>query len=121
VIKQTLGWTRPRLRSPEAADRWTFLIIVAHTQLRLARPLAEDARRPWEKPAEPNRLTPARVRRGFRNFRPAMPCPARAPKPTRPGPGRPAGSKNQRPATRYDVGKTVRRPMTIIERDQIRP
>jgi hypothetical protein len=23
MIKQTLGWTRPRLRDPEAADRWT--------------------------------------------------------------------------------------------------
>ncbi|MDH6580828.1 NF041680 family putative transposase [Kitasatospora sp. MAP5-34] len=120
MIKQTLGWTRPKLRTPEAADRWTWLIIVAHTQLRLVRPLAEDVRRPWERPVKPNRLTPARVRRGFRNLRPTLPCPARVPKPTRPGPGRPLGSKNQRPATRYDVGKTVRRPDTIIERDRIR-
>ena len=30
-LKQTLGWTQPRLRSPEAADRWTWLIITAHT------------------------------------------------------------------------------------------
>ncbi|MEU7697566.1 NF041680 family putative transposase [Streptomyces sp. NPDC039028] len=121
MIKQTLGWTRPKLRTPAAADRWTWLIIVAHTQLRLARPLAEDVRRPWERPMEPNRLTPARVRRGFRNLRPDLPCPARAPKPSRPGPGRPLGSKNQRPATRYDVGKTVRRPESIIERDRARP
>ncbi|MFD5420046.1 NF041680 family putative transposase [Streptomyces sp. NPDC127069] len=121
MIKQTLGWTRLKLRTPQAADRWTWLIVVAHTQLRLARPLAEDVRRPWERPMEPNRLTPARVRRGFRNLRPALPCPARAPKPSRPGPGRPLGSKNQRPAIRYDVGKTVRRPETVSERDQIRP
>ncbi|MFD5919602.1 NF041680 family putative transposase [Kitasatospora sp. NPDC058201] len=121
MIKQTLGWTRPKLRTPEAADRWTWLIIVAHTQLRLARPLAEDLRRPWERPAEPNRLTPARVRRGFRNIRPTLPCPARVPKPNRPGPGRPPGSKNRQPATRYDVGKTVRRPETISERDRTRP
>lgn len=32
---------------PEAADRWTWLVIAAHTQLRLARPLAVDLRRPW--------------------------------------------------------------------------
>ncbi|MFE5495024.1 transposase, partial [Streptomyces virginiae] len=121
MIKQTLGWTRPKLRTPAAADRWTWLIIVAHTQLRLARPLAEDARRPWERPAKPNRLTPARVRRGFRNLRPALPCPARAPKPSRPGPGRPLGSKNKQPAFRYDVGKTVRRPETLAERDRTRP
>lgn len=120
MIKQTLGWTRPKLRTPEAADRWTWLIIVAHTQLRLARPLAEDVRRPWERPAQPNRLTPARVRRGFRNLRPHLPCPARVPKPTRPGPGRPLGSKNRRAATRYDVGKTVRRPESITERDRTR-
>lgn len=36
--KQTLGWTTPKLRSPEAADRWTCILIVAHTQLRLVRP-----------------------------------------------------------------------------------
>ncbi|MFF4434521.1 NF041680 family putative transposase [Streptomyces sp. NPDC001513] len=121
MIKQTLGWTRPKLRTPEAADRRTWLIITAHTQFRLARPLAEDLRRPWEKPAEPGRLTPARVRRGCRNPRAHLPCPAGAPKPNRPGPGRPLGSKSQKPATRYDVGKTVRRPETIIERDQARP
>ncbi|MBW8801092.1 MAG: hypothetical protein JF597_48375 [Streptomyces sp.] len=34
MIKQKLGWTRPRLRSPEATDRWTWLIIAAHTKHR---------------------------------------------------------------------------------------
>jgi hypothetical protein len=66
LFKQTLGWTVPKLRDPAAADRWTWLIITVHTQLRLARPLTTDLRRPWEKPVEPDRLTPARVRRGFR-------------------------------------------------------
>ncbi|WP_455409984.1 NF041680 family putative transposase, partial [Streptomyces hiroshimensis] len=70
MMKQTLGWTAPRLRSPEAADRWTWLIAAAYTQLRLARPLVRDLRHPWEKPAPLERLTPARVRRGFRNLRP---------------------------------------------------
>jgi hypothetical protein len=37
LFKQTLGWTRLLLRSPEAADRWTWLIIAVHAQLRLAR------------------------------------------------------------------------------------
>ncbi|MER8062758.1 hypothetical protein ABTZ95_36255, partial [Streptomyces sp. NPDC094022] len=85
---------------------------------RLLREAAADLRRPWEKPAEPGRLTPARVRRGFRNLRPHLTCPARAPKPTTPGSGRPIGSKNRRPATRYNVGKTVRRPETIAEHDR---
>lgn len=105
-LKQILGWTRPQVRTPEQGDRWTWLIIAAHTQLRLARDLAEDLRRPWEKPAaEPRRLTPARVRRGFRNLRPTTPLPASAPKPSRPGPGRPPGTKNKQRAARHDVGK----------------
>jgi hypothetical protein len=116
LFKQTLGWTRPKIRTPQAADRWTWLVIAAHTQLRLARPLAHDLRRPWEKPALPNRLTPARVRRGFRNIRPTITLPASAPKPGTPGPGRPPGSKNRKPAPRHDVGKTVKRDLTMTDR-----
>ena len=72
--------------TPHAADRWTWLIIAAHTQLRLARPLAADLRRPWERPAAPGRLTPARVRRGFRNLRAEDPPPRQRTEtqPTRP-------------------------------------
>jgi hypothetical protein len=113
LLKGTLGWTAPQFRNPDTADLWTWLIIAAHTQLRLARPLAEDLRRPWERPAPPNRLTPARVRRGFRNIRARALTPAGVPQPTRPGPGRPPGAKNRRPAPRYDVGKTVKRKLTL--------
>jgi hypothetical protein len=105
LFKQVLGWTAPKLREPAAAERWTWLIITVHAQLRLARPLAADLRLPWERPASPGRLTPARVRRGFRNIRATLPCVASAPKPGKPGPGRPPGSKNRRPAPRHDVGK----------------
>ncbi|HUL27625.1 MAG TPA: NF041680 family putative transposase [Streptosporangiaceae bacterium] len=105
LFKQVLGWTAPKICDPAAADRWTWLIIACHAQLRLARPLAADLRRPWERPAPPGRLTPARVRRGFRNIRAKITCPAGAPKPRKPGPGRPPGSKNRRPAARHDVGK----------------
>src|SRR4051794_30484139 len=110
--KQILGWTRPRLRSPAAADRWTWLILAAHTQLRLARPLAVDLRRPWERPLPAERLTPARVRRGFRHLRAKTGQPAAAPKPAHPGPGRPPGRANRHHAARYDVGKTVIRDAT---------
>jgi hypothetical protein len=108
-LKQTLGWTKPRLRTPQAADRWTWLIIAAHTQLRLTRGLAEDLRRPWEKRCtNPGRLTPARVRRGFRNLRPTTALPASAPKPSRPGPGRPTGSRNTHRTAVCHVGKTTK-------------
>jgi hypothetical protein len=116
LFKQVLGWTVPKLRDPQAADRWTWLIITCHAQLRLARPLAGDLRLPWERPAPPGRLTPARVRRGFRNIRATVPCPAGVPKPGKPGPGRPPGSRNRHPAPRHDVGKTTRRELTLTER-----
>lgn len=44
---------------------------------------------------------------GFRTLHAKAGTPAGAPKPTRPGPGRPLGSRNQRPATRYDVGRVL--------------
>jgi hypothetical protein len=103
LFKQTLGWTCPKIRTPQAADLWTWLILAAHTQLRLARAAAADLRRPWEKPAAPQRLSPARVRRGFRHLRTKTACPASAPKPSRPGPGRPPGRRNSQPTPRHDV------------------
>jgi hypothetical protein len=116
LFKQVPGWTIPKIRDPRAADRWTWLIIIVHAQLRLARPLAEDLRLPWERPAPPGRLTPARVRRGFRNIRATVSCPAGAPKPGKPGPGRPPGSRNRRPAPRHVVGKTTKRELTLKAR-----
>ncbi len=105
-LKQTLGWTRPRLRSPQAADRWSWLILAAYTQLRLARWLVVQVRRPWEpRTRDPRRLTPARVRRGFRNIRSAMALPAGVPKPSRSGPGRPPGTRNKHRAAACHVGK----------------
>jgi DDE superfamily endonuclease len=108
LLKQTLGWTAPKLRDPQAADRWTWLVLAAHTQLRLARPLAEDLRKPWERPAKPGRLTPARVRRGFRRLHQKTAQPAGAPKPATAGPGRPAGSTNRRRAPQHPVGKHIK-------------
>jgi hypothetical protein len=104
-LKQTLGWTRPHLRHPAAADRWTWLVMAAHTQLRLARPLAVDHRLPWQRPLTPARLTPARVRGGYRRICRAAVHPARAPKPTRAGPGRPKGHPNRVKAAIQPVGK----------------
>ena len=116
LFKQVLGWTVPEIRDPAAADRWTWLIIAAYAQLRLARALAADLRLPWERPAPAGRLTPARVRRGFRNIRATTGSPAGAPKPGKPGPGRPPGSKNRHLAPRHDVGKTTKRELTLKAR-----
>jgi len=64
--KQTLGWATPRPRHPEQAERWTWLVLAGYTQLRLARQVAGDQRLPWERPRPLPRLSPYRVRRGFR-------------------------------------------------------
>ena len=107
--KGTLGWTCARVRTPEQADLWTWLILAAYTQLHLARPLAPSLRRPWERPPRPGHgLSPARVRRGFRHIRDQIGTPARGPKPARPGPGRPKGSTTG-PAPRYPVLKKTSR------------
>ena len=67
-------------------------------QLRLARPLAADPRLPWQRPCPPGQLTPARVRRDFRNIRATAGCPPVRRNPASPAPGRPPGSKNRHPA-----------------------
>jgi len=99
-IKNTMGWTTPSLCTPEQADRWSWLIVAALTQLRLARRLVDDLRLPWERPRDPGALTPARVRRGFRRLRATIGTPASPPKSTKAGPGRPKGTRKP-PRKRY--------------------
>jgi hypothetical protein len=59
-------------------------------------------------PTKSGRLSPARIRRGFRNIRGATAMPPSAPKPSRPGPGRPPGSRNAQRAPRNNPGKTIK-------------
>jgi hypothetical protein len=89
--KQTLGWATPRVRHPEQADRWTWLVVAAHAQLRLARAVVADRRLPWERRLPPGRLTPCRVRRAFPALLCALGSPAARPKPVGRSPGRPRG------------------------------
>jgi len=103
-LKQTLNWTTPRIRTPEQADRWTWLLLLAYTQLRLARAAVTDQRLPWQRPQAPTRFTPARVRRGFSTLLLALGTPADAPKPCGRSPGRPHGRRSGR-ATRYPAVK----------------
>jgi DDE superfamily endonuclease len=108
--KQALGATTPKVRTPEQADRWSWLILAALTQLRLARDHVADHRLPWQPPLAPDRMTPGRVRAGFAHLHPRLNNPTNPPKPSRPGPGRPKGRKST-PATRYPaVKKTNTRP-----------
>jgi hypothetical protein len=108
--KQTLGWTTPRPRHPEQAERWTWLVLAAYTQLRLARQVASDQRLPWERPRPQPQLSPVRIRRGFPRLLPALGSPAAGPKPAGRSPGRPRGSRRG-PATRFPaIKKPAKQP-----------
>ena len=103
-VKQTLLWTTVRVRHPEQADRWTWLVICAYTMLRLAKDLVHDQRLPWERPRPPSRLTPYRVRRAFWPLRDLVGSPASPPKPCGRSPGRPMGRRSG-PAPRFPAIK----------------
>ena len=103
-LKQTLGWTTPRVRHPKQADLWTWLVVAAFTQLRLARPCVEDRRLPWERRYDPGRLTPLRVLRAVSALLAELGTPAKPPKPCGRSPGRPKGRRSGR-AKRYPALK----------------
>jgi hypothetical protein len=105
-LKQSMGWTTPRVRHPEQADRWSWLVIAAYTQLRLARAHVADLRLPWERPYDKGRLTPARVHRVVSSLLVELGTPAKAPKPCGRSPGRPKGRLSGR-AKRYPAIKTA--------------
>jgi len=108
LCKQTLNWTTPRVRTPQQADRWTWLVVLAYTQLRLARRTIADVHLPWEAPQGRNRraLTPARVRQAFPQLLLTLDTPANAPKPCGRSPGRPQGARSG-PAPRFPALKKV--------------
>ena len=94
--KQHLGWTTPRVRQPEQADRWTWLVVAVYTRLRLAQLGVADRRLPWERPLDPGKLTPCRVRRALSGRLHLVGTPAAAPKACGRSPGRPKGSLSGR-------------------------
>jgi hypothetical protein len=104
-LKQSMGWTTPRVRHPEQADRWTWLVVAAFTQLRLARTRVADLRLPWERCYDPGRLTPVRVHRVVSSLLVEMGTPAKPPKPCGRSPGRPKGRLSGR-AKRYPALKS---------------
>ena len=90
--KDLLGWTRAQVGSVERQDRWTWLVVLGYWQLLLARDLARDCPRPWERRAPDARLPLARVQRDYgrilAQFGLAMPPPKRRGK----APGRVVGT-----------------------------
>lgn len=94
--KVYLGLSRAHLTSATATDRWIHLTLAAYAQLRIASTLAADLRRPWHRKPEPGTiLSPYQTRLGFRRLRTQLGSPTKPAKFSRPGPGRPKGSKNR--------------------------
>lgn len=89
-LKQALGWTTIRPRSPQSADRWSWLLAAGLWQLWLARDLVTDQRLPWEHPPVAA-LSPGRVRRGFAGLLLTLGTPARPPRRRGKSPGRQLG------------------------------
>jgi hypothetical protein len=104
LLKQTLGWTTPRVGHPEQADRWSWLMLAAFTQLRLARMCVADRRLPWERHYAPGRLRPHRVRRAVLALLLEIGTPAEPPKPCGRSPGGSKGRRSGR-AKRYPALK----------------
>ncbi len=90
-LKQDLGWTLPRVRTPQRADRWSWLLATALWQLWLGRDLVADARLPWERPVAPGAFSPGRVRRALGALLATLGTPAKPPRPRGKSPGRQVG------------------------------
>ena len=117
--KSYLGLASAHLNSAAATDRWVSLAMGAYAQLRLARHLVDDLRRPWHPRPDPAKpLSPCKVRLGSADSahesahpptRPNPPAPARAARKARrtarnPG-DRPTARANRPPAnTKSDDG-----------------
>jgi hypothetical protein len=108
--KVYLGLDAARLTSAAAADRWVMLTLAAYAQLRIASRLpGGQLRRPWHPKPQPGTTpSPYRTRLGFRRLRARLGCPTQPAKFTRPGPGRPKGSKNRPKAPQPPHRRTVK-------------
>jgi len=93
-VQQSLAWTAPRVRLPEQADRWTWIVVATYTQLRSARSWVADQRLPWERPYPRGQLTPYRVRRAVSALLSSLATPASGSKPCGRSPGRPKGRRS---------------------------
>jgi len=110
-LKQTLGWTVPRLRHPARADRWSWLLALVLWQLWLGRALVQDTRLPWERPRLPEQLSPGRVRRAMGAVLATLGTRAPPPQPRGNAPGRRFG-ECPGPSKRHPIHRRTPKPAT---------
>jgi DDE superfamily endonuclease len=105
--KQSLLWSKPRVRSPEQFERWSDVVAIVMNHLVLARELGVAQRRPWE--TMERQATPGQVRRAMSPIIAKLGTPAQSPKPRGKSAGRQKGATIAA-AVRYEV---VRKPKKV--------
>lgn len=90
--KDLFGWCRAQLGSVVRQDRWTWVVALAYWQLLLARELARDCPRPWERAQPQGSLSVARVQRDYGRILWQFGLAAPAPKARGKAPGRRPGA-----------------------------
>jgi len=90
------------MRQPAAADRWTLAVIPGLPRSGSPATSPPKSRCPSSSPAR-LAASPVPGTEGFGRIRQGLPVPASVPKPSRPGPGRPAGREqtNRHPPRRW--------------------
>lgn len=84
-----LRWEKPRVRTPQACERWSQVGAMAHNHVVLATPLVRPVVHPWESTHRPASLQ--QVRRGFSTWLKPLGTPARPPTPRGKATGRHKG------------------------------
>jgi len=95
--KQHLLLTRFQTPDLRREENWWQIVQLAYTQLWLARPLAENLPRPWERYLprfqSDGPVSPSTVQRDFKRIIRQLGTPAASPKPRGYSPGRPVGTR----------------------------
>lgn len=91
--KDLFGWSRAQLGDVERQDRWSWVVLLAGWQLLLARELARDCPRPWDRAAGAGRVPLARVQRDFGRILEQFGLTVAAPKGRGKAPGRHVGMR----------------------------
>ena len=100
--KQRLHWSKPKLSSNQAGERWSDLMGLMSWQLWFARTECRDSPLPWQ--SKQHSLSPGRVAQAFPNIIAAIGTPAKPPKIRGKSPGRSQGQL-QVPRSRYPTVK----------------
>lgn len=91
--KDLFGWSRAQLGDVTRQDRWSWVVLLACWQLLLARDVARDGPRAWERRVRAGPLPLARVQRDYARILAQFGLRVAAPKPRGKAPGRRVGSR----------------------------